>query len=240
MTQIIKPQLHSNFAYRNYLVGREKVPLLVIDNFIKDAETLVNYCIDINTFNNADSFYPGLRMPAPELYIHAIRHYLGDHIEGMFGLKKDSWRGGRSVYSMVVTAPENMKAQQCVPHVDSFKQNDLACVHYLCDSSKGGTSLYRHKKTGYEIINDERMTQYTQAALEEGMLELTPKAYMNGSNNFFEQIACIDALFNRIVIYPANVLHSGNIAPDFDFDPYPRTGRLTLNSFIFSKSTDAA
>jgi hypothetical protein len=27
-------------------------------------------------------------------------------------------------------------------------------------------------------------------------------------------------------------LHSGNIAPDFLFDTNPRTGRLTINTFI--------
>ncbi len=236
MIESIKPQLHLDFSYKTYIIGNEKVPMLVVDNFLKDPESLVKYCIDANSFNNADSFYPGLRMPAPRLYIYAIHHYLGELIEAVFGLKKNAWHNGRSVYSMVVTMPADMKQQQCVPHVDSFKKYDLACVHYLCDATKGGTSLYRHKKTGYEIINEDRVPHYTQVALEEGMLEVSPKSYMNGSNNFFEQTACVDALFNRIVLYPANVLHSGNIAPDFDFDPYPKTGRLTLNSFIYSNS----
>jgi Family of unknown function (DUF6445) len=235
MIETIKPKLHQNFVYHNCLIGKEKIPMLIVDNFISEPGLLVKYCIDTNSFNNADRFYPGLRMPAPELYIHAIRHYLGHIIEETFGLKKDAWLGGRSVYSMVVTPPAEMKEQQCVPHVDSFKQNDLACVQYLCDATKGGTSLYRHKKTGYEIINDQRIEHYSQVALEEGILNVTPKSYMNGSNKFFEQTACVDALFNRLVMYPANVLHSGNIAPDFDFDPNPNTGRLTLNSFIYSK-----
>ena len=236
MNDNLKLRLHSNFFYRNYLTGNEKVPMLVVDSFLSDPQLLVKYCLETDIFNNADSFYPGLRMPAPELYIHAIRHYLGDLIEAIFGLKKDSWRGGRSVYSMVITKPENMNERQSVPHVDSLKQNDLACVHYLCDANKGGTSLYRHKKTGYETISEERMTRYKQVTLEEGILEVSPKSYMNGSNDFFEQIACVEALFNRIVLYPANVLHSGNIAPDFNFDPNPKTGRLTLNSFIYSKN----
>ncbi|RYY76909.1 MAG: hypothetical protein EOO52_05295 [Gammaproteobacteria bacterium] len=239
MNETIKLRLHPDFFYKNYFVGNEKVPTLVVDNFLNDPQMLIKYCIDTNSFNNADSFYPGLRMPAPELYIHAIRHYLGDLIEEIFGLKKDAWRGGRSVYSMVVTPPRQMKDRQCVPHVDSFNKSDLACVHYLCGATKGGTSLYRHRKTGYEIINDGRIARYNQVAIEEGILNVTPKSYMNGSNKFFEQIACVDALFNRFVMYPANVLHSGNIAPDFDFDPNPNTGRLTLNSFIYSKTSTA-
>jgi hypothetical protein len=237
MRDSYKPRLHPDFSCKAYNIGEGGIPLLVIDNFINEAQALVDFCVSNPAFDNSDSFYPGLRMPAPELYVHAIRHYLGHLIEETFGFKKDAWLGGRSVYSMVVTPPAEMKDQQCVPHVDSFKQNDLACVHYLCDATKGGTSLYRHKKTGYEIINDQRIEHYSQVALEEGVLNVTPKSYMNGSNKFFEKIACVDALFNRLVMYPANVLHSGNIAPDFDFDPNPNTGRLTLNSFIYSKTT---
>jgi len=235
MADFPRPKLHPGFNYQSYLAGNEKIPVLIIDNFLSNPEILIQYCVETNSFNNADNFYPGLRMPAPELYIHAIHHYLGNIIETVFGLKKDAWRGGRSVYSMVVTLPEDMKAQQCVPHVDSFKSNELACVHYLCDETKGGTSLYRHRKTGYEIINDERIAHYNQVALEEGVLDITPKSYMNGANNFFDQIACVDAKFNRLVVYPSAVLHSGNIAPDFNFDPNPVTGRLTLNSFILGK-----
>ena len=73
--------------------------------------------------------------------------------------------------------------------------------------------------------------------IDEGALDFEKKTYMNGSNNYFEQIAKIDAMFNRMVIYPSKILHSGNIPADFTFDPNPAKGRLTLNSFIFSKRT---
>lgn len=235
MNDNLKLELHPAFAYKAYLVGKEKTPLIVIDNFVKEPQLLIQFCIDTNRFNKADSFYPGLRMPGPELYIHAIHHYLGALIESTFGLKKDNWQGGRSVYSMVLTPPEAMNALQCIPHVDSFVRNDLACVHYLCDSTKGGTSLYRHKSTGFEIIDEQRDEHYNHVAMAEGVLDITPKSYMNGSNVFFEQIASVDAQFNRMVIYPTTALHSGNIAPDFNFDPNPSSGRLTLNSFIFGK-----
>ena len=237
MSISIKPKLHPNFNYQHYVVGKEKIPLLVIDNFLENPETLIQYCLDTNSFNNADSFYPGVRMLAPELYIYAMRYYLADLIEAIFGLKKSDWRDGRAAYSMIVTRPENISGRQSIPHVDSFKPNDLACVHYLCDSTKGGTSLYRHKKTGFEIINDARIAHYNKLAIDEGILDITPKSYMNGSTLFFEQIACIDAMFNRMIIYPTHVLHSANIAPGFDFDPNPETGRLTLNSFIYSKES---
>lgn len=143
--------------------------------------------------------------------------------------------GGKSLYSMVITPPDQLEPIQCIPHIDSYLSGDLACVHYLCDKEKGGTSLYRHKKTGYEKITSENINTYKESLFNEGALVFKKKSYMNGSNNYFEQIAEVEAVFNRIVIYPSNILHSGNIPPNFNFNPHPAAGRLTLNSFIFSK-----
>lgn len=235
MSRSLIPELHPNFAYKAYYVGREKTPLLVIDNFIKDAEGLVNYCAGIKDFNRVDTYYPGIRMIAPELYMHAIHHHLAQFFFNIFGLRPEQIAGGKAYYSIVDTPPEMLEPKQCVPHIDSFTSGNLACVHYLCDRSKGGTSLYRHKKTGLEVITKDTIEFYNQAVIDEGILHNEKKSYMNGSNDYFERIAKIDAQFNRVVIYPGNILHSGDIAPDFDFDPDPTRGRLTLNSFIYKK-----
>lgn len=231
-----KPTLHPEFSYQVYHVGKEQTPVLVIDNFINDAHTLVDFCIKHTEFSKVDTYYPGLRMVAPNLYVHAMNFYLGQLFGDVFGLMPEQFAGGKSLYSMVVTPPEQLTIQQCLPHVDSFLSGDLACVHYLCSKDKGGTSLYRHKKTGYEKITKDRLAHYTQAVIDEGALEIShTKSYMNGSNEYYEVIAEIDATFNRMVVYPSNILHSGNIPTDFNFDPHPASGRLTLNSFIFSK-----
>lgn len=231
--------LHPNFSYQVYCVGKEQTPLLVIDNFIKDAHTLVDFCLTDTEFSKVDTYYPGLRMVAPNLYIHAMNFYLGKLFGDVFGLMPEQLAGGKSLYSIVVTPPEQLTTQQCLPHVDSFLSGDLACVHYLCNKDKGGTSLYRHKKTGYEKITKDTLAHYTQSVTEEGALDITQKSYMNGSNKYYESIAEVEAMFNRMVVYPSNILHSGNIPADFDFDPHPSSGRLTLNSFIFSKREPA-
>jgi hypothetical protein len=231
----LKPQLHPSFSYKAYSVGREKTPLLVIDNLIKDAHSLVEFCVANNSFNKVDSFYPGLRMASPESYIHAVHFYLADLLAAVFSLTPDKTAGGKALYSMVITPPEQLEQKQCLPHIDSFLSGDLACVHYLCDADKGGTSLYRHKKTGYEKITSTTIEHYNQSLIDEGALKFEKKSYMDGSNHYFERIVKIDALFNRMIIYPSNILHSGNISADFNFDPHPASGRLTLNSFIFCK-----
>jgi hypothetical protein len=227
--------LHPELSYKFYLVGRDQTPLLVIDNFIRDAHVLVDFCKANTNFSKVDNFYPGLRMAAPDTYIRAVNYYLVELLNNIFGLSQDKIAGGKSLYSMVVTPPDQLEINQCLPHIDSYLSGDLACVHYLCGKEKGGTSLYRHKKTGYEKITSETIEHYKQSVVDEGALRFERKSYMNGSNNYFEQIATVDAMFNRMVVYPSNVLHSGNIAADFNFDPDPATGRLTLNSFIYAK-----
>lgn len=237
MEDFLKPVLHPELSYKFYSVGREQTPLLVIDDFIQDAHLLVDFCVANCEFSKVDNFYPGLRMAAPKMYIHAINRYLAELLSNIFGLTQDRIAGGKALYSMVVTPPDQLDPPQCLPHIDSYLSGDLACVHYLCSKEKGGTSLYRHRKTGYEKITSETIDHYKQTVLYEGALAFEKKSYMNGSNDYFEQIATVDAIFNRIVIYPSNILHSGNIATDFNFDSNPASGRLTLNSFIYCKRT---
>ncbi|WP_052417718.1 DUF6445 family protein [Cellvibrio mixtus] len=227
--------LHPHFIYQTVRVGRDNIPVLVIDNFLASPEFLVSLCVQDNKLDEADTYYPGKRMMAPKQYTYAIYRYLGELIERCFGLPRDAWAGAQSLYSIVATPPEKMGAQQSLPHIDTIKRTDLACVHYLCGAEHGGTSLYRHRGTGFEIIDGARQAIYSERARAEGLLEKSPRTYMNGSDQWFEQIMSVDARFNRLVIYPGNVLHSGNIGPDFRFDPDPASGRLTLNSFIFGK-----
>lgn len=235
LTDVQMPKLHSALSYKFIHVGNTQTPLLVIDNFLHDAQALVNFCTANYRFDKVDNFYPGLRMDGPKLYVHALNKYLAELFHNIFGLSQENIAGGKSLYSMVVTPPNQLEINQCLPHVDSYLSGDLACVHYLCAKEQGGTSLYRHKNTGYEIITGDTVDHYKQSVMNEGALTRAGRTYMNGSNDYFEQIASVDAQFNRLVVYPSNILHSGNIAADFKFDPNPLTGRLTLNSFIYSK-----
>jgi len=41
-----------------------------------------------------------------------------------------------------------------------------------------------------------------------------------------------DGVFNRMLIYRRNTLHSGQLARGFVPDPNPRTGRLSINGFL--------
>jgi hypothetical protein len=59
-----------------------------------------------------------------------------------------------------------------------------------------------------------------------------PAGFVNASTPLFEQLASYDAVFNRALVYRGTSLHSGSIPADFVPDSDPRTGRLTLNTFL--------
>ncbi|AQT58799.1 hypothetical protein CBP51_13735 [Cellvibrio mixtus] len=224
--------LHEQFRYRVDYVGDEHQPVLIVENFLANAEQLIDYCAHHCAFNTADLAYPGVRMAAPKSYLRAMLRDLGEIIYSTFGITSTMIHGLRSDYSMVVTPPTQLRPQQRMPHVDSTGLHNLACVHYLCNETMGGTSLYRHRQTGYQTISDARKAQYLAQLSEQLQQYELPMAYINGSTELFEQLTSYEACFNRVVMYRSNHLHSGNIASTFNFDPNPRTGRLTLNTFV--------
>jgi hypothetical protein len=96
-----------------------------------------------------------------------------------------------------------------------------------------GTSLYRHIPTNFEYVDEQRYTSYTAKIQERFPTEdKYPEGYINGSTDQFEEILSVDAVFNRLLMYRGTSLHSGKIGKDYNFDPSPATGRLTLTSFF--------
>ena len=57
-------------------------------------------------------------------------------------------------------------------------------------------------------------------------------SYISSDTTLFEQIASLEAKPNRLIVYPSNALHSGNINPDLGLSSNPSTGRLTISSFL--------
>ncbi|RYY04550.1 MAG: hypothetical protein EOO53_01690 [Gammaproteobacteria bacterium] len=223
--------LHPNFSYQIHIVGEEKQPVLIVDNFLAQPQLLVDFCCENSSFSAVDTFYPGFRMQAPEEYLIAISEYLRPIIFNTFG---DEGAISRlfSLFSLITTPPGKLKPEQAVPHFDSDQMTDLASVYYLCDSRFGGTSLYRHKETGFEFVDTERRTIYMDTLLKSLHQGKIKREYMNGSNELFEQIYSVPSAFNRLVMYRSTSLHSGNISKDFQFNADPKLGRLTLNTFL--------
>lgn len=216
-----------------FRVGNEQQEVLVVDDFLKGAMALKERAIHENNFARADSFYPGVRMQVPQEYTLAIVKNLGFFMQQFFHLNPRKIKRAVSRFSIVTTRPDDLDLSQRIPHFDSPSRNGLAVVHYLQSIPGMGTSLYRHKPTGFEYVDEHRYSQYMENILQRYPTESDyPQGYINGSTDHFEEVVSFDALFNRLLMYRGASLHSGKIGENYNFDPSPATGRLTLTSFL--------
>jgi hypothetical protein len=189
-----------------HTIGTEGRPLVVVEDFAEDVDALISYANSGEPFHaTAGDLYPGVSTP----------------------------RVIFSAFSITTTEPQHLRPVQRVPHFDTSAANQLAIVHYLCGPEHGGTAFYRHRSTGFETISHERLHDYAKMLKREVMTEHPPPAkYMDGDDALFIRIANYEARCNRALIYPSNVLHSGNIRGVSPLDTPPRNARLTLNSFV--------
>ncbi|PZN33869.1 MAG: hypothetical protein DIU71_04015 [Proteobacteria bacterium] len=224
--------LHPGIRFRTLTIGRERAPLLVIDQFVADPERLVRKAA-MRRFVPCGRFFPGIRTPAPPSYQHLIETRLGPVLAECFGFAATSFRFPTCHYSLVTTPPVQLEPLQRIPHVDSVEPEGLAAVHYLFKDDLGGTAFYRHRSTGYEYVDASRRQRYFDVLLAElAGPDCPPAQYIDGDTALFQQIAREEGVFNRMLVYRRNSLHSASLGACFVPDPNPRTGRLSINCFI--------
>ena len=234
--------LNSPLSVSKIIIGDEKTPILIIDNFVVQPQDLATLA-EKKDANNVgfqvpkNDFYPGIRKPAPEGYRKQLEHLL-PLIKSPF-LMEDATSLNIifSAFSIVNTRVEKLRPIQMLPHFDTAIENQYAIVHFLCDAKHGGTSFYQHKQTGFERINKQRFNKYATLLKKEAIAEKlheTPQ-YVDGDNKLFKQIFSVEACMNRAIIYPSNLLHSANIRPKEGLLSSPKSGRLTISSFFIVK-----
>jgi hypothetical protein len=223
----------ADISFECLRVGHEAQPMLVVDSLFAGAKALRELAINSGDFSIIETYYPGLRMPLPPVYSVALLKNLAPIIERHFECSLANIKKAASRFSIVTTPPAELELLQRIPHIDAPTQNSLAIVHYLVDRPDAGTALYRHRATGYEYIDAQRYSGY-MATINQQFPEPSryPTGYICGDTNEFEMLAAVGAKFNRMVMYRAASLHSGMINADYNFDPNPATGRLTITTFV--------
>lgn len=223
--------LHPDLRIEKLTVGREGAPLLVIDNFVAEPERLVKKAATAQ-FTTGGRFYPGIRAKAPPSYEHFLAARLQPLLAEHFGLVSQPLHLTMCHFSLVTTPAAQLTSMQRIPHVDSLSRAGFATIHYLFKGNLGGTAFYRHRTTGYESIDETRGPEYFRVLESENAGPDRPDVkYINGDSPLFEQIARAEGVFNRMLVYRRNSLHSGSIDDGFVPDTNPRTGRLSINSF---------
>lgn len=210
---------------RRYL-GREQSLLLVIDEAHPEPNALRANALGASFARRGGDLYPGERAVVPEPYRDWLGVLIGSHFPGAGFTVIDC------TFAIVSDEPGALVPIQRIPHFDGVDRDLVAVVHYLSSLPYGGTSLYRHRRTGFETITAERLALWRNGlnrdAAEYG---LPAQGYCSGTTAAFERIGGVALRYNRLIVYPANCLHSGDVAGS-PLTPDPGEGRLTITSLL--------
>lgn len=225
----MKPALH------HFGAGRH--PVVTVDDATGRVDELIALAGRMGPLPEAKgNFYPGLRRTfGPDdteanTYVDALLAALAPFIGG--GFDCDSFDLKEASFSMVTAAPQALSPAQRAPHFDGTDRGMLAVLHYLNVSPGTGTAFYRHHATGIETVEDGNLDRFVAQARPQA---LAAKGYIAASDPYYEEIGRIEAVPDRVAIYPGRLLHSGIIPPDMALSHDPRDGRLTANFFIQAK-----
>ena len=212
-------------------LGREGRSLAVIDHLAPNPDRLRAAAVT-TSFEPASHHYPGLRAPLPSNYLDDVLPVIGEALRELFGRAVQAAVIDAS-FSIVTTPPSDLSIRQRLPHCDAFGAERVALVHYLSPNGGDGTAFFRHRSTGFETVDETRAPIFfgqLDAELRHG--GVPPPAYVADSTALFERIALADAHYNRALLYPSFLLHSGAIAPGAALSPDPAVGRLTVTAFL--------
>lgn len=220
-------------------VGQNKTPVFILDNFLENLTSSLQHDLDKLEFNDAPTYYPGIRAKLPEEYILSVARALVPVLHKIYSIPADyKIEFFDSYYSLVTSEPKDLSVEQQIPHFDGTGEYRFALLHYLNPSSHGGTAFYRHNSTGIERVYENNVDTYLASVGHYFNQYGDPNGgYIASSNKQFTKIGEIPYAQNRMAIYPGNFLHSGVINQNTDIDDNPSTGRLTANVFLnFIKS----
>jgi hypothetical protein len=210
--------------------------VVVIDDFSGAAESLVSVAEELAPYSDAGNYYPGLRRvigqadEAANDYVERTCQAAAQFIAGAFDV--DGFDLVEASFSMVTYDAAKLSPAQRAPHFDSTDPKYFALLHYLRIPEGTGTAFYRQLSTQIEQVTESNVSTFVRTADAEAARLAADSGYINGSNEFFEQIGVIEAVPDRLIIYQGSLLHSGIIPASMNLSPDPRVGRLTANFFL--------
>lgn len=214
-------------------VGAAGAPLLIVDDVFADPGAMVAAIGGLKApLPHPHDFYPGARYPLQEEFHQAFVVWLNTLAPKPSLLARSVAASEQNGYVSVVTKPAaELLPIQTIPHFDTTDDQIFAAVIYLFESGFGGTSFYRHRSTGQELLTRQSESLYRAVLRSEIQNPAAlPRKYRNGDDSLFERIHRQEPRFNRMVFYPGRIFHSGDIAPDYAGAQGPADGRLTVTT----------
>lgn len=224
----------TNLVPRLQRVGVAAAPVMTLDGLDRvdglAPSAIVTLASALAPFPPAGRHYPGLRRVLGESdaaafgYVRALLEAATPYLAGAFDL--DGFDLIEASFSLVTTPAAALSPVQRAPHFDDPAADVFAILHYVAPCA--GTGFFRHRATGIEKVTAANLDRYVAAA----RLSPAPAGYVAGGNAGYEAIGAVQGVAGRLVAYPAALLHSGIIPPDFVASTDPARGRLTTNLFI--------
>jgi len=206
-----------------------EITVYVVDDFLENPEALMDYARNKAYFGKVGAdktAYPGIRDRLPSTYERA----LAQAIELVLGESKLTIH--RCMLSLTTLDAGQLHAVQKIPHADTVNSEQYAAVHYLCDAPHGGTAIYRYLPRNMVRIrhSDRHVVNEMIQAIHDHPEE--HQGYLVGNTQFYKQELVVEAKFNRLTLYPGNLLHCALLDEPASLSRDVTTGRLTVASFF--------
>ena len=215
---LFKINKFSNLKIDKRTINGTDIPIIIVDNLYVNPEIVREFS---STLPYTESKSILLNSPGKRVKLDLDIKHLQDFTFNLIGKKNQGYIKPQVIFNRM-RSDEKLTEVQTRPHIDTTLNMSHALVIYLNkdEECKGGTSFYRHKKTGFDLIKKNKY-------LDE-VYEYKPHTYedfITDSNDDWELLELIDMKFNRMIIYPPNVFHSGYINRK-DFKNYDRITQL--------------
>jgi hypothetical protein len=212
-------------------VGIEREPVVTVDGFASDPDAIRQVATLVD-FGPIGQYYPGDRAPVPPTYFDAVGDTLRQVLIEFFAYRTGA-KILRSYYSLATTPPHDLSLPQRIPHTDAYDDHQVAVVHFLNRADLGGTAFFRHRSTGFETVNAQRVERYHSSLSSDfSRLGEPEPAYIGGNSPLFERTHVCAHRFNRAVIYRGKLLHCADLADTPSLPDSVEHGRLTVATFI--------
>src|SRR5215213_5797348 len=179
------------------------IPVILVDNVYERPDEIREMALGLS-FDPPGYPYPGkIAVPSPSASLRAVTQWALDTANTRYlpnvppiagnGQPITAFRQVHTDFAIIDVHPDELTPTQRLPHTDPVPVFGLI---YLNREERGGTLFFKHKTSSGE-----------EAARGSG--------YVNVSNEAFELLGRIEAAYNRLVIYPGFIPHSGEIVGDW-------------------------
>lgn len=216
---------------------------VVLDDVLLEPETLLSFAASRRFETPEGNLYPGSVMGLWAEFDQRLRDLFWQHARGPLGLRRCHAAYVR--LAMATLPVDRLQPLQWLCHRDRIEEDAwetmfAASVLYLFrDPALGGTRFFVPKRPASELaalFRDAQVLQPADFSTRYGL----PPGYPAEASDYFDCVATVPAVWNRMIIYDGGCFHSAAIdRPDLLGDDVA-TGRLTLNGFFPCRRQSAA